>query len=561
MAKSNVAKTNKPARRTKQQATPKKTDYGKYFAYAFLVAVIVFFAAIRFRLRTMPLERDEGEYAYAGQLMLQGIPPYKLAYTMKLPGTAAAYAAIMAVFGQTPTGIHLGLILVNAATVVLVYLLARRFSGRLAGVAAAASYAALTTSFSVLGVPAHAMHFVVFFAMAGMLVLLRAIESGRLWEFFASGLLLGLGFLMKQPGIVFVAFGGLYLLGLYLLKSESRNPIEWKSLLTRGGSYAAGAIVPFVVMCVILLAAGVFNNFWFWVFRYASQYTSELGLLQGAYAFSQAFPRIVGSAVWLWLISAVGLVALLWNRESRQQYGMFMGGLLFFSFLGVCPGFFFREHYFILMLPAVAILAGFAVQSATDGLMKKGAFALAALPVAVFAVALGYAVVEQSAFLFEMDPVAVCQARYSTNPFSEAKVISGYLEAHVPAGEPIAVLGSEPEIYFYSKRHSVTGFIYMYGLMERQKYAFDMQNEMIREVEAARPEYLVVAKNRLSWLPHQGSAQEKAMSAWMRNFLNGYEVVGMAERVGGRTEYRWDEDAKVYEPHSQNVVAVFKRKS
>ena len=24
----------------------------------------------------MPLERDEGEYAYAGQLILQGIPPY-----------------------------------------------------------------------------------------------------------------------------------------------------------------------------------------------------------------------------------------------------------------------------------------------------------------------------------------------------------------------------------------------------------------------------------------------------------------------------------------------------
>lgn len=39
---------------------------------------------------TAPLERDEGEYAYAGQLMLQGIPPYQLAYNMKLPGTYAA---------------------------------------------------------------------------------------------------------------------------------------------------------------------------------------------------------------------------------------------------------------------------------------------------------------------------------------------------------------------------------------------------------------------------------------------------------------------------------------
>ena len=34
--------------------------------------------AIRIRLLGIPLERDEGEYAYAGQLILQGVPPYKL---------------------------------------------------------------------------------------------------------------------------------------------------------------------------------------------------------------------------------------------------------------------------------------------------------------------------------------------------------------------------------------------------------------------------------------------------------------------------------------------------
>ena len=79
-----------------------------------------------FHLRQCPLERDEGEYAYAGQLMLQGIPPYQLVYSMKLPGTFAAYSVILALFGQTPGGIHLGLLLVNAATTFLVFLLTRR---------------------------------------------------------------------------------------------------------------------------------------------------------------------------------------------------------------------------------------------------------------------------------------------------------------------------------------------------------------------------------------------------------------------------------------------------
>lgn len=114
------------------------------FYYAALLLVILLVAGIRFHLRTMPLERDEGEYAYAGQLILQGIPPYALAYNMKLPGTYAAYAAIMAAFGQTATGIRLGLLLINVATIVLVFLLAQKLAGTLAGFVAGTTYAALS---------------------------------------------------------------------------------------------------------------------------------------------------------------------------------------------------------------------------------------------------------------------------------------------------------------------------------------------------------------------------------------------------------------------------------
>jgi 4-amino-4-deoxy-L-arabinose transferase-like glycosyltransferase len=125
--------------------------------------IILFVVVVRVRLREMPLERDEGEYAYAGQLMLQGIPPYKLAYNMKLPGTYAAYALIMAVFGQSTSGIHLGLTAVNAACIVLVFLVGRRLLDEVAGIAAAAAFAFMSLSPSVLGLQAHATHFVVLF--------------------------------------------------------------------------------------------------------------------------------------------------------------------------------------------------------------------------------------------------------------------------------------------------------------------------------------------------------------------------------------------------------------
>src|ERR1039458_7526283 len=138
-----------------------KLSASRYCCYGLLLLIILFFALIRFQLRESPLERDEGEYAYAGQLILQGIPPYQLVYSMKLPGTHAAYALVLAIFGQTPSGIHLGLILINAATTLLVFLLAARLFGGLAGVVAAASYGLLSTSPSVNGLAAHATHFVV----------------------------------------------------------------------------------------------------------------------------------------------------------------------------------------------------------------------------------------------------------------------------------------------------------------------------------------------------------------------------------------------------------------
>src|SRR4029450_11641591 len=120
----------------------RKTDIsGKLMRFAWWgLATIVFtlIIAIRIRLLGIPLERDEGEYAYAGQLILQGIPPYQLLYNMKFPGTYYAYSVIMATFGQTDRGIRIGLMCVNIATIGVMFSLARRLlkSHRIAAIVA-----------------------------------------------------------------------------------------------------------------------------------------------------------------------------------------------------------------------------------------------------------------------------------------------------------------------------------------------------------------------------------------------------------------------------------------
>src|SRR5205814_4180382 len=87
---------------------------GEILALAALALAALITLYVRLRLISVPLERDEGEYAYIGHLILQGRPPFLDAYTMKLPGTPMAYALIMSVLGETIEGIHLGLLAVNA---------------------------------------------------------------------------------------------------------------------------------------------------------------------------------------------------------------------------------------------------------------------------------------------------------------------------------------------------------------------------------------------------------------------------------------------------------------
>jgi hypothetical protein len=60
-----------------------KESISTWWLWIAVAVIVVFVAAIRIRLLQIPLERDEGEFAYMGQLMLQGIPPYFLAYNMK----------------------------------------------------------------------------------------------------------------------------------------------------------------------------------------------------------------------------------------------------------------------------------------------------------------------------------------------------------------------------------------------------------------------------------------------------------------------------------------------
>jgi hypothetical protein len=458
-----------------------------YWCVGALVVVMVFFAFVRVRLRDVPLERDEGEFAYVGQLMLQGIPPYKIASNMKLPGTYAAYAAMMAVFGETASGIRIGLLVVNVAATVLVFLLGKYLYGPLTGAVAGITYSFLSCRPAVLGLYAHATHFVVLAALAGILLLLRAIDTERTGLFFGSGVCFGLALLMKQPGILFAVFAG-----LYWLWQEWKRQLPWRNLAVGGVALFGGLVLPFGLTCLILLRAGVFSNFWFWTWSYAREYGSITTLREAWPMLRASLPWVVRPLV-IWEIVVLGLAAPLWSRDGRA-HGGFVACFFLFSWLAVCPGLYFRPHYFVLVLPAAALCVGIGVSAVRQSLLERRFGGLVLwLPALCFAVVFLVSVRGQYKTYFRLDPVALNRKIFDRDPFLEAVAAGSYIKAHSAEQDTIGLFGSEPEICFYAGRHCASSYLYTYPLLEKQKYAEQMRSDMLQQVQDARPRFVVYA--------------------------------------------------------------------
>jgi hypothetical protein len=320
---------------------------------------------------------------------------------------------------------------------------------------------------SVAGTASHATQFVVLFALPGTLLLLDK-------KFARAGFFFGLAFLMKQHGIFFILFGAAWLL---YIRAGARAIVR----------FAIAAAAPYAFTCFILWRAGVFPNFWFWTVTYARAYAMRVPFSIGIDHFTSTTSDILGANPALWAMAAIGALFAIRTRKAA-----FLMIFLLFSFLTAVPGLLFRDHYFIPTLPAVAMLA------AATASQRWARWALAG--------AIALSLFTERQFLFTKTPTEAARELWGENPFPEAIPAAEYLRAHTTPETLIAILGSEPEIYFYAHRHSATGYIYMYGLMEPQPYALRMQEELIRDLETRRPEYIVDVDVSTSWLMRENSA-------------------------------------------------------
>jgi hypothetical protein len=520
------------------------------------VAAAGFLAALVLRLRflDLPLERDEGAHAVIAQQMLAGFPPYASFHDMRFPGVYAAYAVALAIFGATHTGIHTALLAVNATSCALLFGLGRTLGGVRVGLAAAAAFAVLSVAPAVQGLWANNEHFVLPPALAGLWLLLAALDSGRPLRFLAAGVLLGAAAVVKQHGCFFPLFG----FAFALMHLGSRRGERGRSVVRCLSALGLGIVVPFAVTGLALGAAGVFEDFWFWTVVYAWQYTSRLSLATGLSNLAANGSALVGPAWPLFGLAVAGLAAVAFGSRWRDQRS-FILGFIVASALCVVPGFYFRGHYFALLLPAVALAAAFGIEAVARRAAPARPLRAALVATGLLAVGLATPLIADRAF-YSLGVRDAARAVYFANPFPEAHEIAAFIRERTAPDESIAVVGSEAEIYFYAARRPATSYLYTYPLMEPQPLAPAMQREMIEQIEAAQPAFIVFVGTPHSWLERDDSP--RLIFQWVDRYTaRDYERVGVVDVISPyETVSRWGEEAARYSPISQNWVWVFQRR-
>ncbi len=555
-------------------------DFTRRRFTVWLGMIVLGFAALRGPLVRVPMERDEGENAMMGLGMLHGIPPYSDAYMMKLPGGAALDALIFATLGPTTRSLHLALLLMNVVSIAMVGWLGRSLISGSAGLFAAAAYGTFTIGMGMYGPWLSSEHVAVLFLLAGACLTCRATGSGdigvhdfvaelarvrfsgstflRTWLHARNVVVPGIGMICLGMAMVvkqhaaFPAFAWALVVGVIACRDRA-----WGSRL----KWFAGALLafftPLILTTLIMAWCGVFEKFWFWTFTYAARYASSVPLWLGWEYFKISAGKIFMDASLLWIMSGAGFVVLLWKPPSPGARW-----LLLLSTLGgaaaASAGLMFRPQYFILLAPFAALLAG-VTWNALVGRIRRAALRLlvcTCLVIASFVV-----LVEPLLRGINQKSDGICREVYGMNPFPEYPLIADYVRKHTRPEDRLAILGSEPGIYFLADRRPAMPHVCIYEMMKPHAYARQMQAEAIQEIEKAKPPCVVLVDAESSWKRRPES--EPMFYRWSLDFLREHYVLdGMIDLVScNEVIVRWDEEARAYKPQSEHTVQIFKRKA
>ncbi|PLS82329.1 MAG: hypothetical protein CYG59_04360 [Chloroflexi bacterium] len=457
----------------------------------------------------LPLERDEGAYAYVASTWLHGGLPYRDAFDHKPPFIYLLYMPALLTNLSPVLSIRLwstALCLVNAS---LVYIVGRHVWNARTALLGALIFGIAGSAFELQGLVLNTDQALVLPALAALWSAINLGATQQLRFAIALGAAVTAGVLIKPVALVLGLL--VVLTGLYM----RRNIVK-----VLGGT-ALGVFAVAAPTVAYFWARGGWSHLLFSVVTYNRLYADEARI---RWQFGPLVDMFV-PFVPLLLVALGGIALLRSHPTAEQRAGWLVVGwtaALLAAAVGSLRAFI---HYYYPVLPGLALLAAPCVawlwdqgRAATKPEWLAGRTAsvllatLLVLPLAVQNIKLVGTTPEQQAIRLYGD----AGKRF----FAPAPNVAAYIREHTQADDYIYVFAAEPEVYVLAQRRSPSRYIYNYPLELLPQAAAELSHDL-----RVKPPKLVIAYSGLQ--PDMLTSDPYLAKFSKLTEIGGYAVFGI----------------------------------
>jgi len=465
---------------------------GKIYIWGGWILILAVYVLLRANLLDIPLDRDEGNFGYTGQVILDGGIPYRDVYDHKPPVTSYLYAIALLFVPPTPAGIHIFLHVYTFLTLIGVFLLGAIYADDYeTGLWSALIFAVFSSLPSIQGFTASSEMFMLLPTVLSLLCAVLALRKDGIPLLLLSGVLAAVACWTKQSGIFMSTFIALYV-GVSYLGRCLRGRQPYRRLVAALSVWVAGFVGVSLLITLYYVHKGVLDEFIYWTFIHGYYYSKAVSP-----KLSLVGVRLAEVFRGNWALEILILVFLAYGLYEKKASAWFALILLAFSVASTIPGYAY-PHYFAQLAPAAAVAGGLAVAFMAEKTKQRchqGTFILiAALLLA------GLPVSTQADYYFNRSGNAFAHQYFGENPFPESLKIADYIAKKSDKDATVFIAGSEPQILLYSRRKSATAYVMVYPLMWSFPRYMEFQQRAWNQIKTSVPEFIVFVDLQTSQL-------------------------------------------------------------
>ncbi len=488
-----------------------------------LVAICLLPILIYLPFAGSPFERDEGTYATIAQGVLHGQVPYRDLFDNKPPLVYGWYALSFLLFGEHTAAPRIVASLLLSVTTLALFAQARLLFPR--GVAyLAATLFAVSTGVPFLALHANTEAYLLLPLVTSVASFTVGMNSRRLPWFVLAGVLGALAIATKQ-----VAVWNLVALAVVAIVWRWRTADDTRERLGPFLALVAGAIGAMGVIAIPFLATGALDDLVYANVSYNWLYIGFLTWGERILNLGSGMAFVFLAVAPLLVAACFGLITVL--RRGKRAADYLIVGWAVASAIGVASGGRFFPHYFLHLVPAMALLAAIVIYER----FARPGMQLRSRPAIMFGLLLVAVALTTNAVLYVAPRGAEKQLAenvyYQKEWEQSSQALGLYIKERTDPEDTIFNFGREPQIYFYADRRPAVQYFYDWA------YQYDERTlvQTVDTLRLKRPAYILD-----STLPPLFPAGQRPEA--LRKLLDDdYEYVG---RLYFADLYRLKEDSE-----------------